>query len=549
MTNKNWEERSEVLFGEDTQQLSDRSQGTRFLAQQLGWRGEYLEGLTSRNFERRVLMDSTFGNINFQRTQHPYLADLNLEFSGTGRVNWVENNNNFFVNERDQEFLFPGGTELRTQSGFSMKNNPQVVEGSHIYFPEPVFLNTGRAEYIESRAAWRVQVGKEPLTISSKVRPSEQITLNPIPWNPEEPFPFPERIEYFYGPWNSKNTELTSRWVLTMLGVPGFYEEDSLYIRPFSMTYPITDLSLRFDGLEVDGEEINVKRLKGVENQTNLGSRIVRFNVDTGLKKDLEFSSLRVKTLNPDTNEIGFVELIEEVQKRAEQNVHGMASVVNSQATPRLWGTEQGFKVSESTIGQVPLGSEDKNRFIRLPFHVTRGGEHWIKAEKVGSLFSYFGSLNRSIKKKEFEGETPEPIYERVYPDWRERRFYQEDYLVSRVSVSEEEEEGWSSAVFSEGDNENSWSIPRIEKYDPYSERQTLSSQFVGRSYTKVGDENLSGFLSKDLAEGKLVLNPLENSPFHSPYVENLVEEDPNATKACYCFFSVGYSAVGEPVF
>lgn len=554
---KDWETRTDAPFGVRVEPLRQVAQGLRFLGQHLGWSGDYFFPLTERNFERRLLMDSTFGNVTFSRAEHPYLGDVNLVFRGEeGLTNWVDWEGTNVVDLEDREFLFPGATTLEFQSGFSATLSRFLFKGSHIYLPDPFDIREvdydPEIEYMETRQAWRAKIKEAgTLTLVNLARPGEAVEMEAVEWLPVDLFPLPERLDSWYGPWNSKGTRFTIEWMLTLLGVPGFNPAESLRLQPFTYTYYLEDFeNFAFDEVLVDGEPLLGRKVKGVESITTAGSYRIRIRVEpegpyTG---NYSFSTVEIRTLNFQTNDPLLIDITEELLAAAPPEI-GVASALNALETPSLYLVEPA-RAGELLADFNDGVGDDENAFIRLPFHVTRGGEHWNKAERVAHLFSTFGKARGEELRVQWPGEKVH-FYEEIWDDWRVGRFFHEDYLVSLVREAPlGEEDGWTEAsLIPITSRETGWVDSKVVGYDPAPSRGVNIAGWVGRYWERVGGRPLSGFLAQDLEQGKVIVARDNRHPALVPDLPEFWEEDTNIVKVCYCYFVAGFSAAGEPVF
>jgi hypothetical protein len=553
-----WEIRRERPFDRDgttINRLRNIGVGLRFLGQQLGWSGDYFFPLTPRNFERRLLLDSTYGNFNFQRFRHPYIADLNLRFSGEeGLTNWVDFEQTNVVDFEENEFLFTGAATLYHQSGFPFKDRPYAVQGSHIYIDEPFIVEGAdwdpEIEYIESRRAWRAKVnGPGTFTIRRLAGPSESTEVTVRDWTPFDLFPAPERIDNYYGPWNSKGTFLTLEWLLNLLGLGGFTEEESLKLPPFVVRYDIIDNDFVFDDFYVDDERLSGRTYKGLESLTNIGSRITRIKLDTAGLLTYEFSKVEVQTINITTNETVRVDITELFYTQRPPEI-AMASVTNLFESPRIYYVEP--LTADNFDADEPRGIGSDEIYILLPFNYARGGEHWNKATKLAYLFTYFGKRDDEVVLQKYDGEDV-VFYEEVYDNWRNKRFFHEDFLISLLKEDRfPEESEWippQIEVEETIDKEPGWLSGRVQNYDPQPLRKTTVLGWEGSFYERVTEESLSGFIERDMKEGKLIVARNNTNPLFTPQLSELYLEETNIVKVAYCYFVADFSAAEEPVF
>lgn len=551
-----WEKRGEDYFDTEVIPRQRVSQGLRFLGQHLGWSGDYFFPLTGRNFERRLLLDYTFGNLSFSRKEHPYIADANLVFRGEeGFTNWVNWEGSIVQDYEDREFIFPGVASVYWASGLPFKDNPYLIKGSHIYFPEPFTIEgvewDPEIEYVESRRAWRAKI-KEVGTLSIKrlAGPAETVEAVVIEWEPADLVPFPERREYHYGAWGSKNTLFNMQWLLTLLGVSGHAGEEVLKTPPYTVRYVPGEIDpgYSYNGIRVDGELLAGRVLKGLEDITSGSGAIVRLKVDLGGQKEFLFDTVEISFLDVGTNDELLIDITQEVKVNQRPPDIVTASAKDFLYTPDVYWIPP-LLAGEIYADDSQVGTDDI--YIRLPLAYQRGGEHWNKAEQVAHLFSLFGEPNDTKLLREYPGEQVK-YYEEVWDNWREVKFFQEDYLVSSIhETAMGEDTEWEGAARSvdAGREEYGWKQARVESYDPSPLRGVNYLGWVGSFYERVRGEQLSGIFSKDLEEGKIIVARSDSNPWLTPNLASVDYRSTNRVKVAYCYFAADFSAAEDPVF
>ena len=548
MSIEQWEKRRDLLFNEDLD--TDRvDQGLAYLGQSLGWSGIY-GNITPINEQKRNLFNLTYGNI----PETPQLGDQFIIFNGEGLATWVDYQGTEILDYTGTKFLFPGVQTAYSSTGFQLRESPVAYKGSCLYFDEPPLIEGAnwevQVDFIENKELWRVEVeGSRSFFLSAKSKESESLEIFIEDWEEgstvtEEP----DRFDNYYGSWGSKGTSFNIELLSRAVGVTGFFREDSLRIQPTTIKYDLPTLYL-FDDILVDGESIGNRKIKGIENLTNFQSSEVIVKYNGGISPDLLFETLEVQATNSDTLITDTFDLTSLLLGQLQYKA--VSSIRNSRATPEV-ETPSPFLAGSSTIGN-PLGEEGDISYLRVPYHVKRKGDTWSRADKVVRYFSMFGkSMDTTLRVEKGYKEMPWSFYEESWKNWKKKRLFHEEYLFSRVFFDEYEniESGFESSNLEPSSPvEVGWKSSNISNYSAESDRNINSDGWVGGFYERVGEDNLSGYFSKDLESGKLAPARINETPYDFPKLLDYWLEDTNSCKVCYPYFTVGYSAPGDPVF
>lgn len=551
-----WEDRRDRSFLESKETTDRVDQGINFLGQFLGWSGLY-GNISPVNSEKRALFNATYGNAIPSLSGRPHIADQKILFTGEGFAPWVDWEGTQVIDYDQKEFQFPGAKAAATSTGFPLAEVPLVYRGSALYFEEPPLLQDAdwdwQAEFVEPDNLWRVVIeGSGSFLLSSKSTVTEPIEVFIEDWEEGllEPYQGETRFQNYYGAWGSKGTRFNMELLSSLVGVPGFKREHCLKIKPFSVTFFISEEypPFEFDEVLVDGVVLSDRKIKGVQNISTLGSNLIRLAYDGGLSPDLLFDKVEIRLQNFSNGDVQFIDLTPYFLDGRQWNA--ISSVRNAKEYPIVWES-QPFLVGVSEVGNNQ-GPGSSGPYLRLPYFIERGSEVWQKAESVMRLFSIFGEVDDVKEELEDYPTLPWSFYNLSYQKFRETRLFHEEYLISFLPFSEEEEleDGFSFMVLRErGEKEIGWKQPKVTKYSPESQRSLNVDGWVGGFYERVGEQNLSGFFARDLAEGSLMPARVNETPLEVPHFSYDYEVSTNKARVCYPYFTVGYSHPGDPFF
>jgi hypothetical protein len=509
-----------------------------FLAQQWGWQGKYYSAVGGTEAQRRNLMSISWGTNLLSRSSRPEIGNMKIVFSGKGFTNWADWQGRFFEDFSGNEFYFYGSLAQLSPTGFPWRLAPYIVQGSYVYFDEPPLLSPPMdLEYVEG-AGWRFKA-EEPgmVGISRLAGGSETVEYEIIPWEPEE------RGEpgVWYGTWGSKGTLATLRALVDTVDLHGVTPENSVRMNPKVFTFPLPE-GVDFINIRVDGEPTGSKKLKGIENRTTSSTR-ARLSFDPGSRLTPEFHTVEIETTG------ATIDVTEEILREITYTVYPSKKDSSSLLEP--WFTLA--PLADYAKADENQGTESKHGFLRLPVDYPRNGKEWLSAESICDLFVLFGKENDVLSVVEKKRE-PVPLYEVEFRKASSRRFFQEDYLVSSFeNIDVPQEEGWEPASGRVGSEEEpGWKEPKTVPYNAEEQRRSLFGLWLGGWWTRVGNLPLSGFLSKDIEEGKLIKLPKtwKDYPESSyPRLRDTWEEKTNFFRPCYAYAAADLVAADEPVF
>lgn len=545
-----WEKRREIPFqlGDETVTKLDRArQGLAFIAQQWGWSGEYRRVGTTLH-QKRNLMAASFGQDPYQRAENPQIADIFILFGQSGFANWVDYQGNNFEDQSENDFQFPGALALITPSGLPWRLSPYLVEGSYIYFEEIPLVEADfdpGIEYIDSLELWRAKVnGKGLVRISRFEGESETVEFQVLDWVPEE---LDRGTDAWLGTWGSKGTMETLERVCILAELHGVDNESSIRLRGRVVTYTIPE-GFTFLDVYVDDELLGSRRFKGIENRTR-GTLRASVSFEPGVRLTPAFQKVEIEVEENATNDVSRIDITNLLLENPQYTVQ--PSVKNAFKLPYLWYTPA--LQADVAVADGNRGTESSNLFLRLPYQYDREGSEWNRARAISALFSYYGKFDDSYWFKS-ASRNPVEFYDESYQNLLKRKFYQEDYLISlfREEDLPDDPEYTDVSLGTVGNEEPGWTEAKVSQYDPREKREYQGNFWAGTWYTRIGTDSLSGFLDKDIEEGKLIVLPYYIDEYPNTYLPRLREEWEERTNfmiPCYAFAAADLVAADEPVF